>query len=122
MVIHMFGFKEDDALFNFGFLFVILASFLAIGSTISVVHRTTSTVSVSFWFYVLELFLVWWLVLTLMVIIKKAKKWEKTKIVNIVNEEAEKKAKWKKEIEGLFGKKQDIEELAEEEELEEEEE
>jgi hypothetical protein len=30
MIIHLFGFKEDDALFNFGFLFVILASFLAI--------------------------------------------------------------------------------------------
>jgi len=116
MVIHVFGFKEGDALFNFWFLFVILASFLAIWSTISVVHRTTSTVSVSFWFYVMELFLVCWLILTLMVIIKKAKKWEKTKIVNIVNEEAEKKAKGKKEIEGLFWKKQDIEELSEEEE------
>lgn len=103
-VINMFGFREDDALFNFGFLFVILASFLGIGSTIVVVHRTTSTIGLTFWFYVVELLLIGWLVLTLLTIVKKAKKWEKWKIVNIVDEDAEKKAKSKKEIEGLFDK------------------
>jgi len=74
MVIHSFGFKEDDALFNFGFLFVVLASFLAIGSTVGVSHRSTSTVSLTFWFYLMELLLVLGMVMTLLIVIKKAKK------------------------------------------------
>ncbi len=105
MVINMFGFREDDALFNFGFLFVILSSYLGVGSTITAVHRTTSTIGVSFWFYLVELLLIVGLVLTLLAIIKKAKKWEKWRIVNIVDEDAEKHVKDKKEIEGLFDKK-----------------
>jgi hypothetical protein len=46
-VIGYFGFKENDALVNFGFLFLIATAFLGIGDTINVVGTTTQTIKVT---------------------------------------------------------------------------
>lgn len=46
-VIGYFGFKENDSLFNFGFLRIIATAFLGIGDAIGVVGTTTQTIKVS---------------------------------------------------------------------------
>jgi len=46
-VIAYFGFKENDALVNFGFLFLIATAFLSISDTINVVGTSTQTIKVT---------------------------------------------------------------------------
>jgi len=46
-VIGYFGFKENDALINFGFLFLIATAFLTISDTISVVGTSTQAIRVT---------------------------------------------------------------------------
>lgn len=46
-VIGYFGFKENDALVNFGFLFLIATAFLSISDTINVVGTSTQTIKVT---------------------------------------------------------------------------
>ena len=46
-VIGYFGFKENDSLFNFGFLRIIVTAFLGIGDAINVVGTSTQTIKLS---------------------------------------------------------------------------
>ena len=46
-VIGYFGFKENDALVNFGFLFLIATAFMTISDTISVVGTSTQAIKVT---------------------------------------------------------------------------
>jgi hypothetical protein len=46
-VIGYFGFKENDSLFNFGFLRIIATAFLGIGDAINVVGTSTQTIKLS---------------------------------------------------------------------------
>ena len=102
-VIGYFGFKENDALVNFGFLWVIATSFLSIGDTINVVSTTTQTINVTGFYYFLQLFLLLGLVLTLLSVIKHAKEHgTQTKIVNVVDEDAIREVHNKQSLHGLF--------------------
>ncbi len=102
-VIGYFGFKENDALVNFGFLWIIATSFLSIGDTINVVSSTTQTINVTSSYYFVQLFLLLWLVLTLLSVIKHAKEnGNHTKIVNVVDEEAIREVHNKQSLHGLF--------------------
>ncbi len=102
-VVGYFGFKENDSLFNFGFLWIIATAFLWIGDAISVVGTSTQTIKVSWAYYFIQLFLLLWLVLTLVSVLKHAKQQSgKTKIVNVVDEDAIKDIQQKKSFKGLF--------------------
>ena len=46
-VIGYFGFKENDALFNFGFLRIIATAFLGIGDAINIVGTSTQTIKLT---------------------------------------------------------------------------
>ena len=103
IVITYFGFKEGDALINFILLWVISTIFLAIGDTISIVNEITSSVTRSGMYYFIELYLLAGLVITLLSVIKSAKDHShKTKIINVVDENASKDLSNKKSIKGLF--------------------
>jgi hypothetical protein len=85
-VIWYFGFKENDSLFNFGFLWIIATAFLGIGDAINVVGTTTQTIKLTWSYYFIQLFLLLGLVLTLISVLKHAKdNANKTKIVNVVD-------------------------------------
>jgi len=102
-VIWYFGFKENDSLFNFGFLWIIATAFLGMGDAIGVVGTSTQTIKVSWAYYFIQLFLLLWLVLTLVSVLKHAKEnANKTKIVNVVDEDAMKDIQHKKSFKGLF--------------------
>ena len=102
-VIGYFGFKENDSLFNFGFLWVIATAFLGIGDAINVVGTSTQTIKLTWSYYFIQLFLLLGLVLTLLSVVKHAKEnSNKTKIVNVVDEDAMKEIQHKKSFKGLF--------------------
>lgn len=103
-VIGYFWFKENDALVNFGFLFLIATSFLSISDTINVIGTSTQTIKVTnFGYYFIQIFLLLGLILTLLSVIKHAKEnGSKTKIVNVVDEEAIRDIHNKQSIKWLF--------------------
>ncbi|PJA48646.1 MAG: hypothetical protein CO170_02120 [candidate division SR1 bacterium CG_4_9_14_3_um_filter_40_9] len=113
IVINYFGFKENDALINFALLFIISTALLGIGDTINVVQNTTSTIRVTGSYYFIELLLLAGLVLTLMSVVKTAKlQGGKTKIINVIDEDALKEVSHKKSLKGLFDEEEEDEELA----------
>ena len=113
-VIGYFGFKENDSLFNFGFLWIIATAFLGIGDAIGVVGTSTQTIKLSWTYYFIQLFLLLGLVLTLISVLKHAKEnSNKTKIVNVVDEDAMKEIQHKKSFKGLFDEEEWEEEVKE---------
>ncbi len=102
-VIGYFGFKENDSLVNFGFLRVIATAMFGMWDTISVVGTSTQTIKVTWSYYFIQVFLLLWLILTLLSIIKHAKEnTSKTRIVNVVDEEAIREVHNKQAIKWLF--------------------
>ncbi len=107
-IIGYFGFKENDALLNFGFLFLIATAFMSIGDTINVVGTSTQTITVTGSYYFIQLVLLLGLVLTLISVIKHAKEYAgKTKIVNVVDDDVIKDIQHKKSFKGLFDEEND---------------
>ena len=77
--------------------------FLGIGDAISVVGTSTQTIKVTFGYNVIQLFLLLGLILTLISVLKHAKEnANKTKIVNVVDEDVMKDIQHKKSFKGLF--------------------
>jgi len=112
IIINYFGFKENDALINFALLFIISTALLGVGDTISVVQNTTSTINVTWSYYFIELLLLAGLVLTLMAVVKSAKlQWSKTRIINVVDEDALKEVSHKKSLKGLFDEEEEDDEI-----------
>ncbi len=113
-IIGYFGFKENDSLFNFGFLWIIATAFLGIGDAISIVWTSTQTIKLTWSYYFIQLFLLLGLVLTLVSVLKHAKEHaNKTKIVNVVDEDAIKDIQHKKSFKGLFDEEDNEEEVRE---------
>lgn len=113
-VIGYFWFKENDSLFNFGFLRIIATAFLWIGDAIGVVGTSTQTIKVTGSYYFIQLFLLLGLVLTLVSVLKHAKEnANKTKIVNVVDEDAMKEVQHKKSFKWLFDEEEGEEEKKE---------
>lgn len=113
-VIGYFGFKENDSLFNFGFLWIIATAFLGIGDAISVVGTSTQTIKLTWSYYFIQLFLLLGLVLTLVSVLKHVKEnANKTKIVNVVDEDAMKDIQHKKSFKGLFDEEESEEKATE---------
>ena len=113
-VIGYFGFKENDSLFNFGFLWIIATAFLGIGDAINIVGTTTQTIKLTWSYYFIQLFLLLGLILTLVSVLKHAKEnANKTKIVNVVDEDAMKEIQHKKSFKGLFDEEESEEEIKE---------
>ncbi len=103
IVINYFGFKENDLLINFAFLWIILTAFFAIGNTAGVMSEVTSAISMTGMYYFTWTYLLIGLVMTLISIIKHAKEHSgKTKIINVVDEESLKDISNKKSLKGLF--------------------
>ncbi len=107
-VIGYFGFKENDSLFNFWFLWIIATAFLWIWDAINVVGTSTQTIQLTGSYYFIQILLLLGLVLTLVSVLKHAKQNSgKTKIVNVVDEDAMKEIGHKKSFKGLFDEEND---------------
>lgn len=102
-----FGFKDNESLFNFWFLWLITSIYVALSDTIWLFTETTS-LQVTRWGYnFVLLLLIVGLVLTLISIVKKARSASHTKIVNIMDEQHDERAeKAKATVRGLFGEEE----------------
>lgn len=100
MLTSYFGSRENDSVINFLFLFIITTSFFAITDTIGVVSEwLTTTVSVSAWWQFIQIWLLLWVVMTMISVVKSAQETgKKTKIINMVDEEHNKEETIKSEI------------------------
>lgn len=102
-IINYFWFKENDALVNFWLLWIIATSFISIWDTINTVNDVTQTISKTSSYYFIQIFILIGLVLTVISVVKHAKESSgKTKIVNIVNDDAVKDMQNKRSLKGLF--------------------
>jgi hypothetical protein len=86
-----FGWRDNDSLINFLFLFIITTSFFAITDTIHVSAWVTSRVVVSGGGKFIQFILLIGIIMTLISVIKSAQEtWKKTKIINMVDEDHKK--------------------------------
>ncbi len=86
-----FGWRDNDSLVNFLFLFIITTSFFAITDTINVSSWVTSRVVMSAWWKFIQILLLIWVIMTLVSVVKTAQEtWKKTKIINMVDEDHKK--------------------------------
>jgi len=84
-------------------LWIIITAFFGIGDAINVVGTNTQTIKVTFGYNIIQLVLLLWLILTLISVLKHAKEnANKTKIVNVVDEDAMKEIQHKKSFKWLF--------------------
>lgn len=82
---------------------MIATAFLGVGDAIGVVGTSTQTIKVTGSYYFIQVFLLLWLVLTLLSVIKHAKEHgDKTRIVNVVDEDAIREVHNKQSLKGLF--------------------
>lgn len=102
-IINYFWFKENDALVNFGLLWIVATSLISIWDTINTVNDVTQTISKTSSYYFIQIFILIGLVLTVISVVKHAKESSgKTKIVNIVNDDAVKDMQNKRSLKWLF--------------------
>jgi len=93
-----FWWRENEWLVNFVFLFIIVTSIFGITDGAHVAN-VAKEVSATWWCIFIEILLLTWIVLSVVSIVKKAQEiWKKSKIINIVDEEKEKKEEIKDEI------------------------
>ena len=95
-----FGWKENDSLINFLFLFIIISIYLSIKSTVNVAHNAiTSTIGFTRWWNFTLVWLLIGIIFTLVSVVKWAQKtWKKTKIINVVDEDHKQSESMKEEI------------------------
>lgn len=94
-----FGWRDNKALINFLFLFIIATSYFGMIDATRIASGITSTIQISWWCIFVEILLLLWIVFTLISVIKNAKEmWKKTKIINMIDEEKEKQEEVKDEI------------------------
>lgn len=103
IVINYLGFKENDDLINFVFLWIIIIIFFAIGNTVKLSQSVTSTIWLTTSYYFTRIYLLGWLIFCLYSVVKWAKAHSgKTKIINVIDEKAHKEIEGKKSLHGLF--------------------
>ena len=94
-----FGWRDNKALINFLFLFIIATSYFGMIDAVRIASGITSTIQISWWCIFVEILLLLWIVFTLISVIKNAKEmWKKTKIINMIDEDKEKEEEVKDEI------------------------
>jgi len=94
-----FGWKENDSLINFLFLFIIITAFLSIKNTVNIASSATSTITFTWWWVFVLVLLLIGIWITLVSVVKWAQiTWKKTKIINIVDEEHNQMESTKDEI------------------------
>lgn len=111
MMISYFGIRENDALINFILLWIMVTAFFSISDTIGIVNDTlTSQITFSGRATFIEILLLWGLIMTLLTVIRTAKEnHNKTKIINMVDDNHEKEEHNRKNLRGLFEEEQEEE-------------
>lgn len=88
LFITYFWWRENDSLVNFLSLFIMITAFLSIKNAINISSNATSTISFTWWWNFILIWLLVGIIFTLVSVVKWAQKtWKKTKIINVVDDE-----------------------------------
>lgn len=102
-VVNFLGFRESEPMLNFAFLWVIASAFMGITDTLGMLSATTQRISLARGGKVMLVLLLVGLVISFIEVWKGANKnSQKTKILNIVDEESSKKVENKRVVQHLF--------------------
>jgi len=95
-----FGWRENDSLVNFLFLFILTTVFLTIKNTANIVYNNaTQTMKFTKLWNIVLVWLLLWIIFTVVSVVKWAQKtWKKTKIINVVDDEHSQMESTKEEI------------------------
>lgn len=102
-VVNFLGFRESEPMLNFAFLWVIVSAFMGITDTLGMLSAATQRISLARGGKLMLILLLIGLVISFIEVWKGANKnSQKTKILNIVDEEAPKKVENKRVLQHLF--------------------
>lgn len=102
-VVNFLGFRESEPMLNFAFLWVIASAFMGITDTLGMLSAATQRISLAWGGKIMLVLLLVGLVISFIEVWKGANKnSQKTKILNIVDEEAPKKVENKRVLQHLF--------------------
>lgn len=102
-VVNFLGFRESEPMLNFAFLWVIASAFMGILDTLGILETTTQRISLARGGKLMLILILVGLVISFIEVWKGANKnSQKTKILNIVDEEAPKKTENKRVLQHLF--------------------
>ena len=102
-VVNFLGFRESEPMLNFLFLWVIASAFMWILDTLRMLWSVTQSASLTLWGYLMLILLLIWIIISFIEVRKWANKnSQRTKILNIVDDEAPQKKSDEKTIQHLF--------------------
>jgi apolipoprotein N-acyltransferase len=102
-VVNFLGFRESEPMLNFLFLWVIASAFMWILDTLRMLWSVTQSASLTLWGYLMLILLLIWIIISFIEVRKWANKnSQRTKILNIVDDEAPQKKSDEKAIQHLF--------------------
>jgi hypothetical protein len=112
-VVNYLGFRESEPMLNFIFLWVIASTFMGILDTLGMVAPATQSASLAWGGWLMLILLVIGIIISFIEVWKGAdKNSQRTKVLNIVDEEAPKKPESKRVLKHLFDveEEEDVEE------------
>lgn len=112
-VVNFLGFRESEPMLNFIFLWVIASTFMGILDTLGMVAPATQSASLAWGGWLMLILLVIGIIISFIEVWKGAdKNSQRTKVLNIVDEEAPKKPESKRVLKHLFDveEEEDVEE------------
>lgn len=102
-IVNFLGFRESEPMLNFAFLWIIASAFMGITDTLGMLNDITERISLAWWGKFMLILLLVGLILSFIEVWKGANKnSQKTKILNIVDEDAPKKVENKRAVQHLF--------------------
>lgn len=102
-IVNFLGFRESEPMLNFAFLWIIASAFMGITDTLGMLNDITERISLAWWGKFMLILLLIGLILSFIEVWKGANKnSQKTKILNIVDEDAPKKVENKRAVQHLF--------------------
>lgn len=102
-IIKYLGFRETEPVLNFMFLWIIVAAYMGILDTLGLVSQNTGTIGIAWGLSVQLIVLVVGLIMSVIEVWKSANQnSQKTKILNIVDDDAPKRTENKRVLQHLF--------------------
>ena len=102
-IVNFLGFRESEPMLNFAFLWIIASAFMGITDTLGMLNDITERISLAWWGKFMLILLLIGLILSFIEVWKGANKnSQKTKILNIGDEDAPKKVENKRAVQHLF--------------------
>ena len=79
------GFKENDAILNFGILLIMIVTYISISDTVSLLRENVSySIWLGIWYYITGIIIIIWLIWNLFLALNLSKSNKKNKIINII--------------------------------------